>query len=197
MAPLATAQSSRTIVEPSTIEEVHQQPTFDSYYPQMAASAYRFDPFPPQRAFPGQTFASSFLPNKRREELVDIEEQIRLYKSQASETHSERRVASKTPATDLVETNQAKLQMIDRKAVQQAPVSLPSLPQVEVEKYAGQEAPLVERYMDVSFVEKDLPESKQARHHLGLGMPEARALQKRCGVSSFRDLCRWYLSLAY
>ena len=49
--------------------------------------------------------------------------------------------------------------------------------------------------MDVSFVEKDLPESKQARHHLGLGMPEARALQKRCGVSTFRELARWYLTL--
>jgi len=33
--------------------------------------------------------------------------------------------------------------------------------------------------MDINLLEKDVSESKQARHHLGLGMPEARALFKR------------------
>ena len=41
------------------------------------------------------------------------------------------------------------------------------------------EIPLVEKYIDVNLVEKDQLDSKQARYHLGLGMPEARALQKR------------------
>lgn len=31
----------------------------------------------------------------------------------------------------------------------------------------------------MTLLEKDVVESKQARHHLGLGMPEARAINKR------------------
>lgn len=59
-------------------------------------------------------------------------------------------------------------------------MALPALPPIDLQKYFGMEGPLVERFLDVSLVEKDLLESKHARHHLGLGMPEARALLKRC-----------------
>jgi hypothetical protein len=76
----------------------------------------------------------------------------------------------------MVLENQAKIQMIDKKAGQKEQMALPSLPQIDVTKFKGQEMPLIERFMDVSLVEKDVLESKHARHHLGLGMPEARAI---------------------
>jgi hypothetical protein len=48
--------------------------------------------------------------------------------------------------------------------------------------------------LDVSLLEKDAVESKQARHHLGLGMPEARAIHKRNQTSTFREVINWYRS---
>lgn len=44
----------------------------------------------------------------------------------------------------------------------------------------------------MTLLEKDVVESKQARHHLGLGMPEARAINKRNQTTTFRELINWY-----
>ncbi len=48
------------------------------------------------------------------------------------------------------------------------------------------------RFLDVTLLEKDVIESKQVRHHLGLGMPEARAINKRNQATSFREFINWY-----
>ena len=105
--------------------------------------------------------------------------------------------------------NQAKLQALDRKGnsitalaipnkqpdkdkSDQPPVQLPVMPPIDIYKYSGSELPIIERFIDTNLVEKDLPESKQARHHLGLGMPEARALLKRHHVKTFREIIQWY-----
>ena len=69
---------------------------------------------------------------------------------------------------------------------------MPPLPDIDINKYAGQEIPILERFLDVNLLEKDVLESKHARHHLGLGMPEARAIQKRNGPSTMRELVEWY-----
>eukprot|EP00347_Sterkiella_histriomuscorum_P016569 403352695 len=71
-------------------------------------------------------------------------------------------------------------------------VNLPPLPDIDINKYAGQELPIIERFLDVSLIDKDQLESKHARHHLGLGMPEARAIFKRNGVQTMREIIEWY-----
>ena len=60
------------------------------------------------------------------------------------------------------------------------------MPPIDLEKYSGSQTPIVERFLDVTLLEKYVIESKQARHHLGLGMPEARAINKRNQATSFR-----------
>ena len=65
---------------------------------------------------------------------------------------------------------------------------------IDLQKFAGSEQAIIERFLDVSLVDKGHLESKQARHHLGLGMPEARALMKRNQTTTFRDIIGWYLS---
>ena len=78
----------------------------------------------------------------------------------------------------MVLENQAKIQKLDSKgynvnanvtfngsgnngvptAKQEAP--LPALPEVDIEKYYGMEQPVLERFLDVSLLEKDVTESK-------------------------------------
>lgn len=59
-------------------------------------------------------------------------------------------------------------------------------------KFAGAEQAILERFLDVNLLDKSSLESKHARHHLGIGMPEARALQKRNNSSTMRELVEWY-----
>ena len=66
------------------------------------------------------------------------------------------------------------------------------MPPIDLGKYSGSQTPIVERFLDVTLLEKDVIESKQARHHLGLGMPEARAINKRNQATSFREFINWY-----
>ena len=73
-------------------------------------------------------------------------------------------------------------------------MALPQLPPIDLGKFSGQQTPIIERFLDVSLLEKDVIESKQARHHLGLGMPEARAIHKRNQTSTIRELINWYRS---
>ena len=60
-------------------------------------------------------------------------------------------------------------------------------PKIDISEYQGQEADLVNKYSDVNLMDKDSFEARQARFHLGIGMPEARALLKRSNVGSFRQ----------
>ncbi|CDW81565.1 soss complex subunit b1 [Stylonychia lemnae] len=118
----------------------------------------------------------------------------------------------------MVLDNQAKIQMLDRKGstqnqfnprpstqsliayhnqgnpvqIQDQQVQLPPLPDIDINKFAGQEIPILERFLDVNLLEKDTLESKHARHHLGLGMPEVRAIQKRNNASTMREIIEWY-----
>ena len=51
--------------------------------------------------------------------------------------------------------------------------------EVDLAAFEGQEAPLVQQYLDSDLLNKDLSESKNARNTLGIGMPEVRAIHKR------------------
>lgn len=75
-------------------------------------------------------------------------------------------------------------------------VRLPSLPEIDFQKFIGMEEPMVYRFLDVNLLEKDSLESKHARHHLGIGMPEVRAIQKRNRTSTMRDMIGWYQNSA-
>ena len=85
--------------------------------------------------------------------------------------------------------------VVEREKLPDQAVQLPSMPPIDIYKYSGSEQAVIERFIDTNLVEKDLPESKQARHHLGLGMPEARALLKRHQIQTFREIIQWYMNM--
>ena len=61
---------------------------------------------------------------------------------------------------------------------------------------------MVSKYLDIDLLDKDLADAKNARNHLGIGMPEVRAIHKRMklasnspqggNIQSFREYIEWY-----
>ena len=60
---------------------------------------------------------------------------------------------------------------------------------IDLNMYRGQETDIVAKYLDVDLMNKDALDSKNARFALGIGMPEARAINKRTNgkCATFRD----------
>ena len=65
---------------------------------------------------------------------------------------------------------------------------------IDLNTYRGKEKDIVEKYLDADLMNKDALDSKNARFALGIGMPEARALQKRTNgkCKTFRDQMTWF-----
>lgn len=74
--------------------------------------------------------------------------------------------------------------------------------ELNLSAYEGQQDNLVRKYLHADLLDKDNADSKAARHALGIGMPEVRAIHKRMKLSrpqggstlikSFYEYIQWY-----
>ena len=58
--------------------------------------------------------------------------------------------------------------------------------------YIGQEEVIVTKFLEVDLLDKVSTDSKSLRHYLNIGMPEARAIGKRCYIRTVREWIAWY-----